>query len=127
MDSFNVFLNEELQLVKVVVEGELFQNDGEKVITAARTLAAEHNYNILYDMRAATSTIEFSSWFRLPRDLDVFQETNARKIKAAVIVSQTDKALEGYKFYETVMDNLGFKTRIFFDETEALIWISPKS
>jgi|SRR5215211_3888046 len=127
MNPVNIFLDEELELVKVIASGELFQSDGEDVITTSRTLAAQHNYNILCDMRAAITNVDFVSWYRLPRDLEVFKDTNARRIKTAVIVSQTDKALKGYKFYESVTDNLGFKLRIFFEESEALQWLALKS
>jgi len=124
MSPFDVFLDSERQLVKVVASGELFQSDGEKIITAAREKAAENNYNILYDIRNATTTVAFASWYRLPRDLDIFKNPKTRQIKAAVLVSQTDKALEGYKFYEVVTENVGLKLRIFFEETEALEWLA---
>lgn len=124
MSSFEVFLDKELKLVRVVVKGEVLQNDGENIITTARETAAEHDYNILYDMRAATTTVTFANWYSLPRKLEVFNKNNARKTRAAVLVSKTDKALEGYRFYETVTDNLGFKLRLFFDETEAFQWLA---
>ena len=121
--SFDIFLDDERRLVRVVVKGEVFQAEGEKIITTARETAAKYNYNILCDMRAATTTVDFARWYRLPRDLEVFNISEARKTKSAVIILQTDTALEGYKFYETVSDNLGFKTRIFFEEAEALQWL----
>jgi hypothetical protein len=123
MSSYKFYIDDEHRLVTVVVEGEVFQNAGEEIITKAREQATDLGYNIFYDMRGATTTVDFVNWYNLPRDLDVFHRSGARKIKVAVMISPTDKALEGYKFYESVTDNLGFKLRIFFDESEAFRWL----
>ncbi|HEY0461184.1 MAG TPA: hypothetical protein VGC97_18760 [Pyrinomonadaceae bacterium] len=127
MDSFDIYLDDATRLVKVVVMGEVFQNEGERVVKTARETAAKHNFNVLYDIRAATITVPFANWYTLPRELEVFKTVTARQTKAAVLVSQTDKALEDYRFYETVADNLGFKLRVCFEETEALEWLSSNS
>lgn len=127
MASFDVFLDHERRLVRITAFGELFQPDGEEIITTARTKAAEHQYNVLYDIRQATTTVNLANWFNLPRRLEVFHERKTRQVKAAVLVSPTDKAMEGYKFYEVVTDNLGIKLRIFFDETEAIEWLNRQS
>ena len=47
MDSFDVFLDNDLRLVKVFVKGDVSESDGRRVISTARELASEHNYNIL--------------------------------------------------------------------------------
>ncbi len=127
MNSFDIFVDHNLKLVKITATGELFQADGEKIISLARETAAEHSYHVLYDIRQATTTVSFSSWFHLPRELEVFQKLPTRKVKAAVLVSAGDKAVEDYKFYENVMENLGIPLRVFFSETEALEWLAPVS
>lgn len=127
MNSFDIILDHEMKLVKVTIAGELFQSDGEKVITAARETAAKYKYHILYDMRQATTTVQFASWYKLPRELEVFKIPEARQTKAAVVVSKTDKALNEYRFYETVTDNLGFKLRIFFEEEDAIRWLKENT
>lgn len=124
MSSYEFYIDNENRLIKVFVEGEVFQSAGEEIITKAREQATDLEYNILYDMRAATTTVDFVSWYNLPRDLDVFHRSGARRIKVAVIIAKTDKALEGYRFYESVTDNLGFRLRIFFDEPEAFKWLA---
>jgi hypothetical protein len=50
--------------------------------------------------------------------LEVFNKSDARKTKAAVIVSPTDKALEGYKFYETVTEILVSKPVSFLKQPQ---------
>lgn len=127
MSDFQVYVNHELKLVKITAAGELLREDGEKIITVARQTAAEHSYNLLYDIRLATSSISFARWFHLPRTLPVFQNSQSRNIAAAVLVSPDDKAVIDYKFYEVVTANLGFKLKIFFDENEALEWLRANS
>ncbi len=124
MSAFDISLDSENRLVRVVASGELFQSDGEQLITTARQKAGETGYNILCDMRAATTTVAFVSWYRLPRELEVFKDPKARQAKTALLVSPTDKALDGYKFYEVVTDNVGLKFRIFFEEIDALKWLA---
>jgi hypothetical protein len=123
MHTFEVFVEHELKLVKIVVQGEMFLEDGEKIITVARTTAAEHGYDVLYDLREATTTVPFASWFHLPRNLPVFQNPRTRRVKAAVLASPKDKAVDDYKFFELVSDNVGLKLRIFFNEEKALKWL----
>ncbi len=115
MSSFGVSLDHELHLVRITASGTLYQKDGEKIITTARTAAAENNFNVLYDIRHATAVVSFASWFKLPRELDVLKNTKTRNLKAAVLASQNDKAVEEYKFYETVMANVGLNLRVFFN------------
>ena len=126
MNSFDVSLDHENRLVKITASGEFFQADGEKIITIARTTAAEHGYNALYDIRQATMTVNFASWYDIPRKLEVYKDLKTRRVKAALLVSPQDKAVEDYKFYEIVTDNVGLKLRVFFNEDEAFTWITGK-
>lgn len=126
LSSFEVFVDHELRLVRITAIGELFQADGEKIISTARSTAAEHGYVVLYDIRQSTATVPFSSWFHMPRNLSVFQNFQTKRVKAAVLASPDDKAVEGYKFYEIVTENLGISLRIFFDEDEAIKWLQTK-
>lgn len=127
MSNFEVSVDHELKLVKIIVTGEIFQEDGEKIITVARQTAAEHSYSLFYDIRQATTTVPFAQWFNLPRNLPVFQNPQIRKLAAAILVSPNDKAVEDYKFYEVVTNNLGIKLKIFFDENEAFEWLKANS
>ena len=69
MESFNISLDHKLKLIRVTAIGEMFQADGERIITAAREAATENAYDILYDIRQATTSVPFASWFNLPREL----------------------------------------------------------
>jgi len=127
MDSFDVFVDNDLRLVKVCVTGDVSESEGKKIISTARELASEHNYNILYDMREAITNVPFAAWYRFPRELEVFTRNNAKIIKAAFLILRTDNELKGFRFYETVTFNLGFRVRIFFEETEAMDWLVSTS
>lgn len=122
MDSFEFDIDPERGLVQVRATGELLQEDGEQIITKARTRAAELGFNVLYDVRDATPKVPLANWFHLPRELGVFQESATRYVHAAVLITPGDHT-EEYLFYELVTKNLGLSVRIFFDETAALEWL----
>lgn len=127
MASYKLELNNSLSYIRVEAFGDIEQEMGEKIITEARTLASENNYDILYDMRAASSKVQLSDWFHLPRTLDVYRHKKARFISAAVLLAPDEKMPDQYKFFETVVGNLGFRLKIFFEENEALEWLAKKN
>ena len=110
-----------MKLIRVTAAGEMFQADGERIITAAREASAENKYDILYDI--SVTTVPYASWFSLPRELGVFKEFQCMAFKAAVLASQSDKAVDDYKFYELVTGNIGLRIRLFFEENEAIEWL----
>lgn len=126
MSSFDVCLDHENRLVKVTAFGEIYLKNGEEIITAARTTAAEHRYNIIYDFRKTQTIVSYADLYNLARRLEVYSIPETRRVKAAIIISPDDKAVEDYKFYEIVTDNVGIQLRIFFDETEAEKWATGK-
>ncbi len=91
MNSYEILIDAENRLVKVVAVGQLLQADGEKIISQARAEAMKNGYNILYDIRKATTKVELADWFHLPRKLQVFKDVKARQIIAAIIASKYDK------------------------------------
>ena len=127
MSSFEVILDHENRLVRITVYGELYLKLGEEIITTARTTAAEHHYNAIYDLRKTQTIVSYADLYNLARRLDVYANPETRRVKSALILSPQDKAIEDYKFYEIVTDNVGLQLRIFFDETEAGNWLSGKS
>ncbi len=126
MVSYSIKLDNDLQLVRVEVIGVLNQTAGKQIITEARSAASENGYDLLYDMRRCAIKVSISNWFRLPRDLDVFKQAAARLVKAAIVISKTDKAIDEYIFFENVARNLGFSLKIHFTEDEALPWLDRK-
>ena len=127
MDNFDIFLNHERCFVRITGCGDISQAAGEEIVTIARTTAAEHGYHVLYDMTKANMKVYFSSWFELPRKLEVFKNPKTRQVKAAVLIDKDDKSIDDYKFYEVVSDNVGLKIRIFFDEETAVEWLGNEA
>ena len=127
MSSFDLLVDNKLKLIRITVIGEIFQAEGEKIITMARSTAVEHGFFVLYDIRQATTTVPFASWFHMPRNLPVFQNLQTKLVKAAVLASPQDKAVEGYKFYETVTANMGLSLRVFFNEEKAIKWLQTNN
>ncbi len=123
MISYRIDIDDDLQLIRVEVSGVVTKNTGKEIITKARVAASEHGYDILYDIRRATIKVSTTSWFNLPRELDVFNHEGARLIKAAILIEKEDKAIDEYLFFENVVRNLGFSFKVHFSETEALRWL----
>lgn len=120
--EYTITLDTENGIVHVVARGELSKELGEEVITKARTTAAEHQYQILCDVRHAEVKVSLADWFFLPRTLAIFRNVKMRTIKAAVLISSgTHESI--YGFYETVTHNLGMNLRVFLDEKEAVEWL----
>jgi hypothetical protein len=122
MAQYQISLDDNLKIVRVIVYGDLPQPLGEEIITKARLLAAEHAAGILYDVRQATPRVPFSRWFFMPRELEVFKKGPTRDIKAAIVIPGEGE--NEYRFYETVTSNVGLSVRIFLDQGEAEEWLS---
>jgi hypothetical protein len=120
--EYTITLDTENGIVRVVAHGELVKELGEEIITKARTIAAEHQYPILYDVRHAEVKVSFIDWFFLPRTLPISKDIRMRLIKVALLISPGNHERE-YNFYETVMRNLGTNLRIFLKEKEAVEWL----
>ncbi len=123
MDTFVVDLDHDRGFVRATATGDVLQRDGERIITTARTTAAEYGYSVLYDMQHATPRVPLSNWFHLPRELAVLKDSKTRYIKAAIVIS-ADAPVAAYEFYELVAQNLGLSVRIFFSEGEAVAWLA---
>ena len=124
MNKFSTSLDFKHKIVRAVANGLIMKSDIEHMITAARKAAGEHGFNVLYDLRNATTKVPFAEWYYIPRNLPVFKEPDAKSVKGAMLISPEDKSIKDYQFYETVADNLGFQIRTFFDETEAINWLN---
>lgn len=123
MDSFEVSLDDTNKIVRVKATGNIDFPTLEKMIDTARKAAVENGYNIIYDVRQAQTKVAIGNWFFIPRNLEVFKDPRSKKASAVILAFADDKAVEGYKFYATVLGNLGYRVRVLFDETEAVNWL----
>ena len=117
---YEINLDKERRIVRLTVHGEISKNIGKKIITQARTKAAETHFNILCDVRQAKVKAILTDWYYLPRELDIYQKTRA--VKTAILITPGQQE-EEYKFFETVTHNLGINIKIFPQEKDALDWL----
>lgn len=125
MDSLDIAIDHVQNLVRVTAVGDIYQADGEKIITTARQTAAQYGYDVLYDVRRSNPKVPLARWFHLPRELTVFKEATTRNIRAAILITQNSD-VETFEFYELVTQNVGLKVKIFFSEDDALDWLKKK-
>ena len=120
MAKFEISYDSDRNLTHVVVEGDLYKEEGDEIIRQSREAAAANQSSLLYDVREARSRVSLADWFFLPRRLDVLQDPKAKSPKVALVVSAEE--LGDYRFYEDVAQNAGLSLRVFLNETEALAW-----
>lgn len=121
--EYEITLDDDRGLVRVVVKGMIKRELGEEIITTARTVGAQKKYHIIYDMRQATADVTLADWYFLPQRLTVLKKVETRILRAAVLI-QPDEQQKDYQFYETVMNNQGMRVRIFLKEQMAIKWLS---
>ena len=123
-EHYEIIFDKEQRILRMNVHGELEKDIGEKVITEARTKAAENQYNVLYDVRQAKIKVAFVDWFYLPRKLEVYSKTKA--VKSAILITPGQQE-EEYSFFETVTHNLGINVKIFIQEKDAIEWLKASA
>ena len=118
--QYEIILDKEQCIVRLIVRGVIAKDVGEKIIIQARKIAAETKYNILCDVRQTIVKVVLVDWFYLIRKLDIFRKT--QDVKTAILITPRQQE-EEYKFFETVSHNLGISHKIFFQEKDALDWL----
>ncbi len=121
--QFSITIDEEKQLVRVVARGEVNRELGHGIVSKSLLTAANHQCNILCDVRDATIRVSLADWFYMPRMLSVFKDPKVHTVVTALLIAP-GKQESDYKFYETVVHNLGMNFKIFTNEKDALEWLS---
>jgi len=121
MSDYNLQQDDQLEIIRVIVHGELTKDSGYEIITAARNKAAETGYGILYDVRNVVHRVSIADFFFLPRKLEALKNSPARHARAAVVISP--EITGEYHFYENVTENVGLVFRVFLDVEEAIAWL----
>jgi hypothetical protein len=122
-EPYSITLDKERHLVRVVARGEIRRELGHSIVSQSLITAAEHQYDILCDVRQAQIIATFTDWFFMPRTLAAFKDAKVRKVATALLI-KPDEQENGFRFYETVVSNLGMKFKIFTAEKDALDWLS---
>ena len=120
--QYTITLDTEQGLVRVHAQGEFDLKSGDELITDARKNAAEHQYNILCDVRESRAVVSFGDWYFLPRRLAAYRNRKTRTVRTAIVVT-AGRQERVYRFFENVTSNLGLNIRIFLREEDALEWL----
>ncbi len=124
--QYSITLDPKRHLVLVVAQGELVRAEGQQIVIKSLAIAAEQQYDIFCDVRQALVKVSLVDWFYMPRTLKIFRNEKVRAIRTAVLIAP-GKQEEDYKFYETVVYNLGMSLKVFITEKDALEWLAAGS
>ena len=125
-DHYTITLDHERRLVHVTAQGEFEIKTGDELIIKSMNIAAEHQYNILCNVRASRAKADLGDWFFLPRRLGVYKDLKSRNTRTAILVSP-GRQENVYRYFETVAVNVGLRIKVFLDETKALEWLDEPS
>ena len=118
-----ITVDNDLNIVKVIYEGELNSSTTNRLVYEARSRAHELGYNLLYDLRLATIKGSFSEMYFFAREHESLKMEEAKKIKSANIIPGNNK-LKEWQFFETTANNAGLSWRAFKTEAEAVAWLT---
>ena len=103
-------------LVLARLEGPATREEVIDMVKAARALAHDRGWNILYDMRGATvAGISAGDIFWLPRRLDVLNEPEASSVRVAALHDPGEGASLA-RFWENAFRNAGLQACAFTKE-----------
>ena len=123
--EYTLRMDPQHRAVVVVLTGVVDAEIGIRVTTEARTEAARHNFNVLYDVRAAdVSEVRNADVFWWARNIPELTTAEAKRIKAAVIHTPDQRQLA--EFWQTTYRNMGLQARSFEDEAAAFGWLGPQ-
>lgn len=128
MNSFEILLDEKRKFVRLTAAGIIDYPSLEKMIDTAQKAAIDNGYDILYDVRQTQTKVPLANYFFIPRNMEIFKDVRSRGVAVVILASVKDRSIENYKFYATVLSNLGYKVRVFYEEAEAVNWlVEPES
>lgn len=113
-------------LVVARLEGAATREEVIEMVKAARAMAHDRGWNILYDLRGATAgAISAGDIFWLPRRLDVLNEPEASSVRVATLHGPGEGAALA-RFWENSFRNAGLQASAFTDEAAALAWLTAR-
>lgn len=112
--------NQEIILVKNT--GELTYQDFDEHIGEVAALSKANNvFQILSDNTEMITDLGTLAIYSFPT---LYEEAGlSRRSKIAVLISPEDRGIDDFKFYETVCQNNGYRSKIFFQYEDALEWL----
>lgn len=120
--NMDVVVLDDLQLVRINIGGELAANDLEGCCST-RTSPDVRSYNSLYDFRNCLLHMSIFDLYNFPRTSSQIQAGEYKTVKVALLTNQ-DANYEKLKFYELTSNNVGFNSKVFTSEQEAIAWLT---
>lgn len=120
--QYNLTVDEENRVIRLVVEGELNKNEGQMIIRETRKKAVDLELDILCDISQAKIKVTLADWFYLVRNRDIYPSRPAGK--TALLINPDSREI--YQFFLNVSRNVGFNFKYFFTEEDALDWLSGR-
>ena len=110
-------------VVTIKTSGTLVDADeNQKMVTEALVVAEKYDATkCLIDDQDLTLEMKTIDIYGLPEILDDLGVP--RKYRVAIVVAESARDVEGFKFYETRAFNVGFNHRLFTDTQTALDWL----
>jgi hypothetical protein len=106
-------------LIRISIHGIIDDSAAHSITTEAINLAGQNKCTrFLYDLREAGLKMTITELYLLPRDFKV-----SMGHKVAALIKQNDLE-EKWRFLETVERNFGITMQVFFDENEAIDWLT---
>lgn len=120
---YEVQLDPARRLVVVTITGAVHAQDVGAAVMQAREQAVRHDYDLLYDMRAAQlGDISMSDLFFMPRRLEVLKTSTAGQHRVAVAYPVGQEKFA--RFWETTFANAGLQARAFTELEAAYRWLA---
>jgi len=120
--QYNLTVDEENRVIRLVVEGELNKNEGQMIIRETRKKAVDLELDILCDISQAKIKVTLADWYYLVRNRDIYPSRPAGK--TALLINPDSREI--YQFFLNVSRNVGFNFKYFFTEEDALDWLSGR-
>ena len=121
MTNYDITIHDELRIVQVTAHGNIDKQFIKDCISNARLSAEEKGHNLLYDFSDTFSSISIVDLYYLPREMNILNKPEARRIKIAELPG---KPRNLWEFYDTVAKNLGFIHMLFDYEADAIKWLT---
>ena len=121
---YEITVDTEHHLVRVLVSGVFDAEEAPRMSTDARRIASEHQlHRILYDVRVARAgKLENSDLFWLPRNVPALKDPKAPRVRVATLFVEPQRPI--VEFWENAFRNLGLSARGFLEEDAALDWLA---
>lgn len=120
--EYIIEINDSVRISKVILTGILTVSEMGPIGKEARLKAYELGYKLLFDFRSVDVNVTMAEAFNYPREAYSDIEPATKIIPTAHLVKIEDE--EFWSFVEISFRNVGMNIRMFFDENEAVEWLS---